>query len=132
MDVVVIKTPDGWIAHHDEVTVGKAASLVRPDARCFVAFRSCRADAYEPLVQAIAQHVGRDLYTEISEADAEVRDRLVAMGFLVNRREHTYAIPTDSAITGLTDVAVPAGFEIVTADRVSEDRLRELDDELKQ
>jgi hypothetical protein len=36
----------------------------------------CRADACEPLVQAIAQHIGRDLYTEIGEADIEVRERL--------------------------------------------------------
>jgi hypothetical protein len=36
-------------------------------------------------VQAIAQHVGRDLYTEIGEADIEVRERLLALGFVVNR-----------------------------------------------
>lgn len=51
---------------------------------------------------------------------------------MVNRREHTYTIPTDPAITGLTNVAAPVGFEIVTAHRVDEDRLWELDNELKQ
>ena len=51
---------------------------------------------------------------------------------MVNRREHVYAIPTDPTVTGLTNVAVPAGFQILTADRVNEERLRELDDELKQ
>jgi hypothetical protein len=132
MDVVVIKTPDGWTAHRYQVAVGKAAALVRPDDRCFVVFGGCRADAYEPLVRAIAQHVGRDLYTEIGEADREVRDRLLALGFVANRREHTYTIPTDPAVTGLTNVTAPVGFEIVTADRVTEDRLRELDNELKQ
>jgi ribosomal protein S18 acetylase RimI-like enzyme len=132
MDVVVTKTPDGWTAHHEQVAVGKAAALVRPDARCFVVFGACHPVAYEPLVQAIAQHVGWDLYTEIGEADTELRERLLAVGFVVNRREHTYTIPTDPAITGLTNLDVPAGFEIVTADLVDEDRLRELDDELKQ
>jgi RimJ/RimL family protein N-acetyltransferase len=132
MDVVVTRTPDGWAAHHGEMAVGKAAALVRPDARCFVVFGACHPDAYRPLVQAIARQLRRDLYTEIGEPDTKVLQRLVGSGFVVNRREHTYAVPTDPTITGLTNLAVPAGFEIVTADRVSEDRLRELDDDLKQ
>jgi hypothetical protein len=33
----------------------------------------------------------------------------VGLGFVVNRREHIYAIPTDPTVTGLTNVAVPAG-----------------------
>lgn len=132
MDVVVTRGRDGWAAKHGEVAVGKVAALVRPDARCFVIFGACHPDAYRPLLQAIAQHLRRDLYTELGEADVQVLQRLVGSGFAVNRREHTYAIPTDPAVTGLTNVAVPAGFEILTADRVSEDRLRELDEELKQ
>jgi len=83
-------------------------------------------------VQAIAEHLRRDLYTEIDDADAEVRDRLVGLGFVISRREHIYTIPTDPTVTGLSNVAVPAGLEVVTADRVDEDLLRELDDELKQ
>jgi ribosomal protein S18 acetylase RimI-like enzyme len=132
MDVVVARTPDGWTAHDGELAVGSAAASVRPDGRCFVFFRSCHAEAYRPLVQAIARHVRRDLYTEIDEADAEVLGRLADLGFVVNRREHAYAIPTDPAITGLAEAALPAGFVIVAADQVSEDRLRELDDELRR
>jgi ribosomal protein S18 acetylase RimI-like enzyme len=132
MEVVVTTTPDGWAARHGQATVGTAAALVRPDNRCFVFLRCCRAHAYRPLVQAVAQQLRRDLYTEVGEADTEVLQRLVGLGFVVNRREHVYAIATDPTVTGLTDMAVPAGFEILTADRVSEDRLRELDDELRQ
>jgi RimJ/RimL family protein N-acetyltransferase len=132
MDVAVTRILNGWVARRHGLAIGKAAELLRPDGRCFVVFGACRADADEPLVQAIAQHLGRDLYTEIDEADAELLQRLVIMGFKVHRREHVYAIPTDPAITGLTNLTVPAGFELVTADQVSEDRLRELDDELKQ
>jgi RimJ/RimL family protein N-acetyltransferase len=65
-------------------------------------------------------------------AAATLRDRLTALGFVVNRREHAYTIPTDPRITGLSGAALPAGFELRTADRVDEDRLRELDDELRQ
>jgi ribosomal protein S18 acetylase RimI-like enzyme len=132
MEVVVAKTPEGWMALHDEVAIGKAAAMVRPDARCFVSFDTCRADAYQPLVQAMAQHLRGDLHTEIGEADIQLRDRLVDLGFVVNRREHLYAVPTDPTVTGLTNVAVPAGFEILTADQVDEDQLREFDDQLKQ
>jgi ribosomal protein S18 acetylase RimI-like enzyme len=132
MDVVITRTPKGWAAHHGESVVGKAAALVRPDGRCFVVFGACHPDAYRPLVQAIAPQLRRDLYTETGEADTEALQRLVGSGFVVNRREHTYAIPTDPTVTGLTNLPVPAGFEILTAHRMSEDRLRELDDELKQ
>jgi hypothetical protein len=132
MDVVVTGRRDGWAAHHGEVAVGKAAALVRPDARCFVVFGACHLDAYRPLVQAIAQQLRRDLYTEIGEADLQVLQRLLGLGFVVNRREHTYAIATDPTVTALTNLAVSAGFEILTADQVDEDRLRELDEELKQ
>jgi hypothetical protein len=132
MDLVVARTPDGWMAHHGEAVVGQAVAFVRPDSRCFVAFRSCCAEAYRPLVQAIAEHLRRDLHTEIDDADAEVRDRLVDLGFVISRREHIYTIPTDPTVTGLSNVAVPAGLKVVTADRVDEDLLRELDDELKQ
>jgi RimJ/RimL family protein N-acetyltransferase len=132
MDVVVTRTPESWAAHHGESVVGKAAASVRPDGRSFVVFAACHPDAYRPLVQAIARQLRRDLYTETGEADSEALQRLVGSGFVVNRREHTYAVPTDPTVTGLTNLPVPAGFEILTADRVSEDRLRELDDELKQ
>ncbi len=80
MEVVVTRAPDGWVAHDGELAVGKAAALLRPDGRCFVVFGSCRAGAYGPLVQAIAQHFARDLHTEIGDADAEARDHLVGLG----------------------------------------------------
>ena len=114
MEVVVTTTPDGWAARHGQATVGTAAALVRPDNRCFVFLRCCRAHAYRPLVQAVAQQLRRDLYTEVGEADTEVLQRLVGLGFVVNRREHVYAIATDPTVTGLTDMAVPAGFDPTT------------------
>jgi ribosomal protein S18 acetylase RimI-like enzyme len=132
MDVAVTRTADGWVAHRGEVTIGRAAALVRPDSRCFVAFGACHAGAYRPLVEAIAQHLRRELYTEIGDTDVAALQRLVDLGFVVNRREHIYTVPTDPASTGLAEVVVPVGFEVLTADRVREDRLRHLDDELRQ
>jgi RimJ/RimL family protein N-acetyltransferase len=132
MSIVITMTPAGWAAHHGELAVGKAAAFVRPDDRCIASFDCRRADAYEPLVQAVARRFQRDLYTEIDESDDEKHRRLTEAGFAVHRREHVYTIPTDPAITGLIDGTAPPGIEIVTADQVDEDRLRELDDELRQ
>jgi ribosomal protein S18 acetylase RimI-like enzyme len=132
MDITVTETSNGWTARRGDLTVGQAAALVRPDDRCFVAFKSCEAAAYGPLIHAIAAHFHRDLYTEIGESEVEARQHLAALGFVTHRREHIYAIPTDPAATGLSGVRLPPEFEIVTADQVGEDRLRELDDELRQ
>jgi ribosomal protein S18 acetylase RimI-like enzyme len=132
MQIVVSRTAEGWTALRGRSVVGAAAAFVRPDGRCFVAFRSCRAEAYGPLLDAIGRHARRDFYSEVDQADATLRDRLLELGFVLNRREHVYTIPTDPSVTGLRGVATPAGFELRTADRVDEDRLRELDEELRQ
>jgi RimJ/RimL family protein N-acetyltransferase len=132
VEVAVTRTSDGWTAHRGGVVVGKAAVLARPDDRCIVVFGPCHGDAYRPLLRAVARHLRRDLYTEVADADPAVLERLLGSGFVVNRREHTYAVPTDPSVTGLRDLKVPAGFELVTADRADEDRLRSLDDELRQ
>jgi RimJ/RimL family protein N-acetyltransferase len=132
MNIVVTMAPDGWTAHHGELAVGRSAAFVRPDDRCSISFDSWRAEAYGPLAQAVAQHFQRDLHTVIDESDGETHRHLTESGFTVHRREHVYSIPTDPAITGLSDPTAPPGIEVVTADQVDEDRLRELDDELRQ
>jgi hypothetical protein len=58
--------------------VGAAAAFVRPDSRCFVAFRSCRAEAYGPLLEAIALYLQHDLCTEDDQADGVLHDEWVA------------------------------------------------------
>ena len=132
MSIVITMTPDGWAAHHDELAVGKAAAFVRPDDRCIASFDCRRTHAYEPLVQAVARHFQRDLYTEIDKSDDEKHRRLTESGFVIHRREHVYTIPTDPAITGLIDGDRPPGIEIVTADQVDEDRLRSWMTKLRQ
>jgi ribosomal protein S18 acetylase RimI-like enzyme len=88
-------------------------AFVRPDGRCFVS---------EPVVDP-----GRDLYATVDEADEERRRAYEELGFVVNRRHSHYVIPTRVA-----DAEVPAGFVFVRADEVSEERLRLLDDALRQ
>ena len=89
-----------------------AVATRRPDGRWFV--RSPGDD--EP---------GVDLYATAADSDiAEYARR----GFVVHRRENHYLVPTGT----IGHVEPPAGVELVTADRVEDDRLRELDDELRQ
>jgi ribosomal protein S18 acetylase RimI-like enzyme len=51
-----------------------------------------------------------------------------AAGFVEHRRENRYLVPTTTAGSG----EPPPGISFLTADRVDEDRLRELDDLLRQ
>lgn len=84
----------------------------RPDGRWFV--RS--PDDDEP---------GVDLYATVDDNDVAAYAK---RGFVIHRRESHYLVPTGT----VGQVEPPAGVELVTADRVAEDRLRELDDELRQ
>jgi GNAT superfamily N-acetyltransferase len=126
-------SPDlAWRAFAGEEGIGVVKALLRPDERCFVFFDSCRADAHEPLLAAVGQELGRDLYVTVDEADDEGRALYERLRFVVNRRESEYLIPTDPDVTGLGGVETPRGFVLVGADQVAEARLRVLDDTLRQ
>jgi ribosomal protein S18 acetylase RimI-like enzyme len=125
--------PDlAWGAFARDERVGVVKALLRPDERCFLVFDACRAEAYAPLVAAVAQELARDLYVTVDEADDEGRASCELVGFEINRRESEYLIPTDPEVTGLRGVESPPGFVLVGADQVAEDRLRALDDTLRQ
>jgi ribosomal protein S18 acetylase RimI-like enzyme len=94
---------------------------VRPDGRCFLR----RPDA-------VPDSADRDLYVTVDEADADARSICKRLGFVVDRRESIYTVSTDPILTGLRDVECPNGFLCVSADRVDQDRLRVLDDALRQ
>lgn len=102
-------------------------TMIRPDGRCFVSFDANPVEVREQL-----EELARDLYATVDEADAEARRLHEQLGFVVNRRESNYLIPTDPQITGLRGVEAPRGFVLVGADRVDANRLRVLDDALRQ
>jgi ribosomal protein S18 acetylase RimI-like enzyme len=89
-------------------------SFVRPDGRCFVR---------DPDEQSLAV-LEQDVYCTVDEHDL---DGLAALGFLVNRREGEYLLPTR-----VDQSAFPAGVRIASAAEVEEEALRLLDDELRQ
>jgi ribosomal protein S18 acetylase RimI-like enzyme len=89
---------------------------VRPDGRRFV-----RLDELD------VEHDG-ELYVDVDEGDAAALARCAERGYVANRRESVYRVPT----TAVEGCAVPDGFVIVHADAVEEGRLRVLDDVLRQ
>jgi ribosomal protein S18 acetylase RimI-like enzyme len=121
-----------WRLRDDEHIVGAVKSLIRPDNRCFIFFDSCRADAYQPLLAAVAESVDCDLYLCVDEADSGQLALYLPLGLAVSRREGTYLVPTSPDVTGLGEAGLPAGLAVISAEDADEDRLRLLDDALRQ
>ena len=90
--------------------------FVRPDGRRFVRARELGAAP------------AGELYCTVDEDDAETLALCERLGFVVNRRESRYALPTDA----VAPAPLPAGIRVVTADEADEARLRLLDDALRQ
>jgi ribosomal protein S18 acetylase RimI-like enzyme len=89
---------------------------VRPDGRRFVRLSELDVASDE------------ELYIDVDEEEAAVVARCLERGFVVNRRESVYRVPTARG----PDLPVPDGFVFVRADTVDERRLRVLDDALRQ
>jgi RimJ/RimL family protein N-acetyltransferase len=111
---------------------GEARAWVRPDDRCALWFGSCHGDCYAPLLAAVAADVPHDLYIEHDEGDTESLTRFVRLGFTVSRQEGHYLIPTNPEVNGLLDSGVPDQMSFISATDADEDRLRLLDDLLRQ
>ncbi len=122
-----------WRAFEAGESAGAVTAFLRPDDRWFVYLDSmCRADACAPLLAAVAENTGSDLYASIDEDDEHGLDLFNIQGFTVCRREGNYLIPTDPGITGLRPAPDPDGVVIISAADAYEDQLRLLDDALRQ
>ncbi len=121
-----------WHALEDDVVVGRGHALHRADGRAFISIDTWADDVFVALAEAITQDLAFPVYTVVAEDDREHLGRWSMLGFRDNRREDEYAIPTAPESTGLKDAVLPVGFSLVGADRVDEDRLRQLDQTLRQ
>jgi GNAT superfamily N-acetyltransferase len=90
--------------------------VIRPDGRRFV-----RVAELPVLPEG-------EVYCAVLETDAESLALCERLGFVVNRRESHYLVPTDA----IPAAVVPEGVRLVTADEVDLERLRLLDDALRQ
>jgi RimJ/RimL family protein N-acetyltransferase len=119
-----------WRARDGAKVVGTVQAVTRPDQRTVVSFQDCRDDAYAPLLACLDAELARDLHTSVGESDHDGRRRLAALGFQVVRLEHVYRI--DPGRMALSEIGPPAGISLVSAAQADLDRLRLLDDALRQ
>ncbi|HST66168.1 MAG TPA: GNAT family N-acetyltransferase [Mycobacteriales bacterium] len=120
-----------WHALDDDVVVGRASLLRRPDGRAFLAADAWKEEVTAALVRTVIEDVPGDLHSTVDENDAPQLELLTAAGFAEVRREHEYLIPVAGVLAG-TSGPVPAGFRIVSAAEVDADRLMRLDEALRQ
>jgi hypothetical protein len=81
----------------DGAEAGTVIAWVKPDQRCSVFFRSCRAEACRPLTDAVARALGRDLYTHVEADDPDRMTACERAGFGVWRQESYCLIPTSGS-----------------------------------
>lgn len=130
--LVITGSTDHWQAVAAASTIGELRALTRPDGRCFLVFVDCRDDAYGALVAVAAAELRRDLYAVVDEDDERARQRLTDLGFAVHRHEHVFRIATDPSRYGLNHATPPTGFSLISAAEVDLERLRALDEALRQ
>jgi len=121
-----------WRAFDGTDVVGAVRARLTPNDKWIIGFESCRDDAYQPLLDAVAAGVGGDLYLNVGEKYGENQTRFIDLGFAVNRREDFYRIPTDPVVTGLAKTEPPEGVVFISAIDADEEDLRLLDEALRE
>ena len=121
-----------WRAFDGDEVTGHVSVWLAPDDRCRLFFDTWRPDAYAPLTDAVARDMSRDLYVTLDDGELDAFEVCVAAGFVEHRRESYYRIPVESALTALAGATMPAGLDILSAVDADVDRLRLLDDALRQ
>jgi len=107
-----------WLAWDGPAVVGLLHPWRSPDGRLRLYYDKCRPDTYGPLAGA----VDGECVATVDATDTAALTALAAVGFTELRRENEYEIPVT-----MVAAPVPAGIEIVTADRTELEPLMLLD-----
>ena len=110
----------------------RISDLLRPDGRLLV--RPAGEWTGQAAVAA-AELATRRRVPALAHIDARATVQhaaLTAAGFVESRREAVAAISVEAALEALADASLPADLRLSSAADVDEDRLRLLDDELRQ
>jgi RimJ/RimL family protein N-acetyltransferase len=104
----------------------------RPDGRLLVRpAAEWTARAAREAVK-IAKRRGAPALAHVDERDSVQHDVLTAVGFADSRRQAVVAVSVENALAALAGATLPPGVDARSAADVDEDRLRLLDDELRQ
>ena len=120
-----------WGAFDGDVVAGQVNAWLRPDGRCFVYFDTWQSAAYQPLADAVARDLSRDLYVSLEDTEFDALDACAAAGFAEHRRESYFRIPTNLAASGLAGVTLSDELDLLSAADADIGRLRLLDDALE-
>ena len=122
-----------WRALVGEREVGSLAARVRPDRRCVFGVRGDDEGVRARLIDALASAVPNELLVDVREDDDQSIREYATLGFAPKRRESVYdiAVAAASLALALADMSMPAGVVCKSIADVDEDRLRELDDALR-
>ena len=118
--------PDGWHAVDDGTDVGAGRVIRRPDDRPFVYVRGHRDGVRAAVLATIAAARHDELHV-LADEGGEVARIAAALGFTERRRENVCRIPVRQQ-----PGAIPDDVTVISAADADLDRLRELDDALRQ
>jgi ribosomal protein S18 acetylase RimI-like enzyme len=144
-----------WHALDDDVVVGRAHLLRRPDGRAFAAADAWREEVTAALFDAVIADVPGPLFSTADENDADQLALLARAGFAEVRREDELVVPVApelAALPGPAAMPIPvaagpatvarpmigsgpmiaAGPMIVSADEKELERLARLDEQLRR
>jgi RimJ/RimL family protein N-acetyltransferase len=108
------------------------SDVLRPDGRLLVRTEGEWTSETATGAAAVARRVGAPTVAHIGEEASAEHAALVAAGFTELRREAVVTISIEPALEALGNAAPPEGVELRSAADVDEDRLRLLDNELRQ
>jgi GNAT superfamily N-acetyltransferase len=121
-----------WVAYDGDMEAGELSALVRPDGRCLAFLRPGQSTADELLLATAIEQTGHDLHTTLDEFNYLEIEWHIKLGFEVTGLESHYKIPVSAAAASLRGAAVPAGLRLISAADADEERLRRLDDAVRQ
>src|ERR1019366_4837184 len=104
-----------WRAVAGDLVAGEGRARPGPRSRVFLYFTPGGPPPSPPLADAVARDLGRDLCVTLEDAEYEALDACAEAGFAVHRRESSYRIPADPAVTGLAGAVLPAGLDVLSA-----------------
>jgi GNAT superfamily N-acetyltransferase len=134
-ELTVVRASPGltWRARAGGKVVGSVTAFLRPDDRWEVRLdHESRPDSRAPLIAAVAANVQADLHAVAGEKNREASRYWAELGFVVNRREGIYLIPTDPGRHRPGAAEVPDDIVVISARDADTDDLRLLDDALRQ
>jgi ribosomal protein S18 acetylase RimI-like enzyme len=108
------------------------SDLLRPDGRLLVRPATEWTAQAAAAAAELARRRGVSALAHVDARATDQRSALTAAGFVESRREAVVAISVEAALDALADAHLPEDVRLRSAAEVDEDRLRVLDDELRQ